>query len=135
MNLELREDGSDIDNLLSDTYPEQRLFLNDMYEPPTLDIIKDKWPFLFTPPCLFWPFQKLTVVRIHKFDENFYEKVQKILIFGKWKHRFQGLEVLTEERKHEKILEVMQIRFAETGAYLLHTCPPGVDLVTLRSDS
>ena len=126
MNVERVEDGSHIEKMLSDTYPNQRLFLNDIYEPPTLEMIMDKWPLLFTPPGLFWHFQKLTGVSIQNFDEHFNENVQRILIFGKGKHNFQNLEALTEEEKHEKILEIMQIRFAETEAYLLHTCPVSI---------
>ena len=126
MDMEIVENGSDVEKLLSDTYPLQRLFLNGMYEPPTLEMIEEKWPFLFTPPCFFWHFQKLTGIPIQKFDEHFHERLKKILIFGKNKYHFQELGTLTEEGKHEKMLEFIQTRFSETETHLLQTCPVSI---------
>lgn len=82
-----------INTLLEKTYPNQRLFLNNIETPPTVNEIKNKWPILFKSVGIEWHFNKLTSTKLEHFRENIKSKAKKICLFSqKFKKHAVDLE-------------------------------------------
>jgi len=64
------------------TFPAQRLFLNNVHKPPTIQDIKTSWPILLKREFMFWHYQKLMGHSINILEEQMLKKQSKILRYG-----------------------------------------------------
>lgn len=67
---------------LETTYPAQRLFLNNVHQPPTIQDIKTSWPILLQKKYIFWHYHKLMGHSISILKEQILKKQEKILMYG-----------------------------------------------------
>ncbi|CAH0564387.1 unnamed protein product [Brassicogethes aeneus] len=65
--------------LLEKTYGQQRTFLNNIKEPPTVTQSKNEWPVLFKKEAIEWHFQKLTGKDLNTLPTKIQEKTVSIL--------------------------------------------------------
>ncbi|CAH0564390.1 unnamed protein product [Brassicogethes aeneus] len=72
----------DFCKLMEETYPEQRLFLNNIEKPPNVIDVKNIWPILFKYDAIKWHFNKLTGADINNLSTNMSLKLEKIIEFG-----------------------------------------------------
>lgn len=80
------EEWTKIKMFMSQTFSEQRLFLNQDNTKSVTDVMRE-WPFLVKKEIIFEHFEKLTGSNITNFFENFEEKKQKILNFFENKYK------------------------------------------------
>lgn len=78
----LKETDEEYYILLEKTYSDQRVFLNNIESPPTVDDIKLNWPCLFEMSGIKWHFKKCTGIDLESLSTNMEEKVDKIVQYG-----------------------------------------------------
>ncbi|CAH0558576.1 unnamed protein product [Brassicogethes aeneus] len=86
---------ADLENfhdLLEKTYGDQRQFLNNIQNPPTVLEIKKEWPVLFKEPAIIWHFQKLTSKDLNTLPTIIEKNAQSIKKFGVKIKKLQGNE-------------------------------------------
>lgn len=86
----------DLMTLMENTYTQQRLFLNNIENPPTVEMIKNEWPILFTIEGIYWHFKKLTGCNLKELSVNLKAKAKKIICFGLKKNIISDLEEESE---------------------------------------
>lgn len=67
------------------TYPVQRLFLNNVHKPPTIQDIKSSWPLFLQKRYMFWHYKQLMGHSIDILKEQMLKKQAKILSYGRIK--------------------------------------------------
>lgn len=92
---------------LQETYPEQRLFLNSVDNPVTVQRTMIEWPILFNADCILWHFKKLTKVEICELSAT---KISKILKFGR-KKQFDC--IIEDDSEWLNALKVLATHFKE----------------------
>ncbi|CAH0559188.1 unnamed protein product [Brassicogethes aeneus] len=78
----IKESDEKYYDLLEDTYSDQRIFLNNVESPPTVQDIKKNWPVLLTNSGVKWHFQKVTGVDLNTLKFSMEEKAEKIIKYG-----------------------------------------------------
>ncbi|KAK4881407.1 hypothetical protein RN001_004726 [Aquatica leii] len=68
--------------LLEASYADQRTFLNNILEVPSVLDIQREWPVLFNKYAIKWHFNKLTGSNLDFLSENLNNKAAKIVQFG-----------------------------------------------------
>lgn len=71
-----------ISSWLEITYPEQRLFLNNVHKPPTIEDVKKSWPILLRKKYMFWHYEKLMGHSVCVLKDQMLKKETKILTYG-----------------------------------------------------
>ncbi|KAG5876893.1 hypothetical protein JTB14_003217 [Gonioctena quinquepunctata] len=79
---EMDTDDDDFFSLLDDTYVAQRLFLNDLENPPTVQEVQNKWPVLLQKSAIIWHFKKLTNISLELLEQSFESKAEKIVKYA-----------------------------------------------------
>ncbi|KAF2904769.1 hypothetical protein ILUMI_01405 [Ignelater luminosus] len=83
--------------LLEATYPDVRLFLNNIEKPPTVDEIIKEWPIITNSNAIDWHFQKLTGKDITNLTVKMIEKSDRICNHLNKKHKIVGKGTTTIE--------------------------------------
>lgn len=78
----LKETDEEYYILLEKTYSDQRVFLNNIESPPTVDDIKLNWPCLFETSGIKWHFKKCTGIDLESLSTSMEEKADKIIQYG-----------------------------------------------------
>lgn len=84
----LQNDSDSQDKIFSyleATYPAQRLFLNNVHKPPTIQDIKTTWPILLQKKYMFWHYGKLMGHSIDVLKTEMVKKQAKVITFGRRK--------------------------------------------------
>lgn len=103
----MNETDTNLFKYLEETYSEQRIFLNDVLKPPSVQDIKNEWPVLLNSTAILWHFKKLTNVDIAEID--FTEKSAKILQFAQEK----GINYEIDYDEDLKALHILSAYFKE----------------------
>lgn len=98
----LNETSDEYYNLLEKTYSDQRIFLNNIESPPSVDEIKEQWPALLQKAGAKWHFRKVTGVDLENLKTSIEEKAENILNYGcqkklcssDWDRNMKAKEVL-----------------------------------------
>lgn len=104
------------------TYCIQRTFLNNVISPPTLDQIKENWPFLLQKPCLDQHFKFLCQLEHQHFTDNFAINQRKVMLYGQIKSikKIRKWLILNESLEIDvKFLELISKLFNEDITLLL----------------
>ncbi|CAH1099112.1 unnamed protein product [Psylliodes chrysocephalus] len=104
--------------LLEETYPEQRKFLNNLENPPTVSEILEKWPVLLRQSAVTWHFQKLTEIDINDIERSINDKVEKILTFAKNKKLITNIN---KDKMIQQCLEFYATSFREDLSVFIYT--------------
>lgn len=102
------------------TYPAQRIFLNDIDNPPSVDDVKKEWPILLSSPGILWHYQKLMNNDACTLSQKIIEKSEKIIKFG-IKQKF--IDEIPEDIPEDIIIATLKIiagHFHENYDSLLH---------------
>lgn len=103
--------------MLDATYPIQRMFLNDMDNPPTIIDIKENWPILLSQNGIYWHYQKLMCQEVHTLCDKMLAKSDKIINFGLKKKMITSSPVSAEE-KLIAMLHIMCDFYSESLNYI-----------------
>ncbi|KAI4463248.1 hypothetical protein MML48_4g00000715 [Holotrichia oblita] len=111
---ELAKDNipDNFDDMLDESYPLIRSFLNNIEDPPSVNDILSKYPILFNMRAIAWHFNKLTGMDLQDLVSSFQNHYQKIVDFG----LFSGMlskEVCEGTRKEKTILLCISKYFKE----------------------
>lgn len=109
---------------LEATYPAQRLFLNNVHKPPTIQDIKTSWPILLQKKYLFWHYHKLMGHSINILKEQMLKKQEKILTYG---HHKNYKEIINSTELIEiKFIKIIMKHFKEDFHVLFKTYPVSI---------
>ncbi|XP_066589602.1 uncharacterized protein [Prorops nasuta] len=115
---------------LEDTYPIQRVFINNVHKPPTMTDIKIKWPILLHKEFFVWHYEKLMQQSIVVLKEQLTIKKDKILAYGE-KRNFKN--ILNSSDKDEiKCIKIIMYHFKEDYNLIFRSFPEGTLLNELK---
>ncbi|XP_070163042.1 uncharacterized protein [Polyergus mexicanus] len=113
------------------TYPAQRLFLNNVHKPPTIQNIKTSWPILLQKKYLFWHYHKLMGHSICILKEQMLKKQKKIFTYG---HLKNYKEIINSTELIElKLIKIIMKHFKEDFYLLFKTYPEGTALKEIEA--
>lgn len=96
---------------LETTYPVQRLFLNNVHKPPTIQDIKTSWPILLQKKYIFCHYHKLMGHSISILKEQILKKQEKILMYGRLK-KYKDI-INSTELIQLKLIKIIMKHFKE----------------------
>lgn len=117
-------EGSEEEQLLKSTFALQRLFLNNITNPPTFLDITERWPILFNEAVLLWHFQYLTEISLDRMTEKYEQKIKKILYFAQWKLKItydRDIQLMSLQEKEENAFNALHLKFKELDNNLFRT--------------
>ncbi|XP_071565728.1 uncharacterized protein [Temnothorax nylanderi] len=120
-----------ISSYLEITYPAQRLFLNNVHKPPTIQDVKSLWPILLRKEYMFWHYQKLMGHSISILEENMLKKEGKILSYGRIK-KYKDIMDSTDSVQL-KATKIIMRHFKEDFSVLFKVYPEGTLLEDLSA--
>lgn len=112
----MNANSEDFNTLMETTYPQQRMFINNV-NPPTVQQIKQEWPVLFSPRGIKYHFKKLTGADVDCLSQQFIEKGEKIIQLAKRNKIDASTETFTYE---ENILRLTANHFKEEYREILY---------------
>ncbi|XP_043469439.1 putative histone-lysine N-methyltransferase 1 isoform X2 [Leptopilina heterotoma] len=68
---------TELETKLNSTFAIQRLFLNNIKNPPNINDIEANWSFLLYESCLLWHFEKLTGISLDQMSQKYELKIKK----------------------------------------------------------
>lgn len=92
---------TEITNIMDSLYNEQRMFLNNFENPPTVQQITEKWPFLLRKYFLMKHFSKLTEISIPEVLSRFDAKLNDIVFYAE-NNKKKVFEKINSRDKDEK---------------------------------
>ncbi|XP_031786026.1 uncharacterized protein LOC116417378 [Nasonia vitripennis] len=137
---EFREDDQKIFeksvSALSDSFPLQRLLLNDLNNPPTFEDIQTTWPCLLDTFYMMLHFSFLTICTCEDVQETIKKDVPTMLAYGKLKQWIDIDVIITEEQQYLTAIKIIFQYFKEEFTNLFVTIPPNtnLDLVLLSEN-
>ena len=102
------------------SFPLQRLFINNPNEKISAPLIQQVWPCLLKKTYLLKHFSLLTDKDVPDIIKRFNDDIPKLLAYGKMNNYIDVDETLSEDKKHVLAIQTIFKHFKEEYNYLFH---------------
>ena len=97
---------------MESTYPFQRRFLNNFKNPPSIEQIKNEWPFLMKQDSLLKHFETLTDISVSKYFDSYQSNKNVIIKYFKEKNKYT-MDSDADISEDEQCFKFIASKFAE----------------------